>query len=212
MLLLLGIDGRQVIDASLPANRHETDSLTTDELATDSVGADEISAASVTPAKLDRAYQEPIGTLQRQASSFRDISTINPTTAVVVNDEDAASFPDGSITGIRVAFEIPNNWDTSGNIELYLRLSPSTSFSGDFSVFMDYRKNGGAVQSGTTVAVTPSATADVQTRLGPIFTFSSGQISPGDGIVIRIERLGGDGSDTHTGAMRLFSVLLKINA
>lgn len=202
-----GINGRQVAARTQPANRLVLNSLTTSELGTASVGTDELVDASVTPSKLDRAYQEALGTLTKDAEVFRDITGTGVTSSVEVNDEDAASFPDGSTTGIRVAFDIPDEL-APGDVELHLRISPSTSVASDFRVEVDYRLNGGALAGATQATVTPSATADVQT-LVLAKTFTNGTLASGDGLALLIKRLGADGADTHTGAMRLFRVVLK---
>lgn len=204
-----GIDGGQISTRSTPANRVVADSLTASELAPNSVGTSELLNGSVTPAKLDTAYQVALGTLSKNASVFRDVTGDTATTPVEVSDEDAASFPDGITTAIRVAFDIPDDYLTTGNVEVYLRVSPSTSFAGDFRVQTDFRKNGGALQGTADATVTPSATLNTQTLVGPIKTISTGTLTNGDGIALLIRRLGADGADSHTGAMRVFRVVLK---
>ena len=204
-----GIDGLQIQTRSIPANRIIADSLTADELGPNSVGTSEILDAAVTPAKLDTAYQVALGTLSKNAGVFRDVTGDTPTTPVEVNDEDAANFPDAVTTAIRVAFDIPDDYLTTGNIEVYLRISASTSEAADFRVQSDFRINGGALQGTTDATVTPDPTLTVQNLVGPILTISTGTLTNGDGIALLIRRLGGDGADDHGGAMRLFRVVLK---
>ena len=204
-----GIDGLQIQTRSIPANRIIADSLTADELGPNSVGTSEILDAAVTPAKLDTAYQVALGTLSKNAGVFRDVTGDTPTTPVEVNDEDAASFPDAVTTAIRVAFDIPDDYLASGNIEVYLRISPSTSQAANFRVQSNFRINGGGLQGVSNVTVTPSATLNTQNLVGPIRTISTGTLVSGDGIALLLRRLGADGADSHTGALRLFRVVLK---
>ena len=207
---LAGIDGSQFEDRTIPADRFILDSLTQQEIAPDAFDTSEIADGSVTPAKLDRAYQLAISTLSFEAQEFRDITGVGVTSPVEVNDEDAASFPDGSTTGVRVAFEIPDNYDGVGNVEVFLRLSPSTSLTGNFRIDVDHRRNGGALVGAVQATVTPSATANTQTLVGPVLTLGPAGIAAGDGLALLVSRLGADGADSHTGAMRLFSILAKI--
>ena len=203
-----GIDGRQLESRTLPADRHILQSLTSAEIGTAAINEDELAAGAVTPAKLDRSYQEALGTLSFDTIDMRDITAVTPTSDVEVNDEDAKSFPDGSTTGVRVSFEVPDNYDSAGTVLVYIRISPSTSFAGDFRTELDWRKNGGALQGAANATVTPSATADDQ-NLVLIKTFSAATLAVGDGVVLTIKRIGADAADTHTGAMQLFRVVIK---
>ena len=205
-----GIDGLQFEQRTIPADRLILNSLTRLEIADDAVETSEIANASVTPAKLDRTYQTPLVTLSFEAGEFRDIAGTTPTTSVEVNDEDAVSLPDGVTTGFRVAFEIPSNYDGVGNIEVYLRISASTSFAGNFSANVDHRRNGGALVGVSIGLVTPSVTANVQTQSGLVLSLTPAGIAAGDGVTLLITRNGGGGPDSHTGAMRVFSVIVKV--
>ena len=204
-----GIDGRQFETRTVAGAKHIANSLTSSELADPSVGTDEIQDGVVSAAKLDRTYQLAMNTLAEDADVFRDITGTNPTTPVEVNDEDAASFPDGSTTGIRVSFEIPDYYDSLGNLNLYLRVSPSTSEANTFDVETDFRINGGALQGTASGSFSPSATLNDQTLIGPIRTISTGTVSPGDAIVFLIRRLGA--ADSHSGAMRCFRAVLLVD-
>ena len=204
------VDGRQIATRTLPNDRCVLDDINSTHLATNSVGSNEITDNSVTPAKLDATYQEAFVQLTQNAVLFRDISGTNPTSTVEVNDEDAANFAEADgTTGIRVAFDIPDNYDTTGSVEVYLRVSPSTSEAADFRIQTDFRINGGTLQGTSDVTVTPSATLNTQTLVGPVRTISAGTLAAGDGLALLIKRLAGDVADTHTGDMRLFRVLLK---
>jgi|TARA_R110000824_G_scaffold49501_4_gene139026 hypothetical protein len=204
-----GIDGLQIATRTIPANRVVADSLTASELGPNAAGTSEIKDLAVTPAKLSQAYQVALGTLSKNASVFRDVTGDTPTTPVEVNDEDAANFPNAVTTAIRVAFDIPDDYLTTGSLEVYLRISASTSEAADFRVQSDFRINGGALQGTTDATVTPNATLTVQNLVGPILTISTGTLTNGDGIALLIRRLGGDVADDHTGTMRLFRVVLK---
>lgn len=205
-----GIDGSQFEVGTHPADRFILDSLTQLEIAPDAVGTSELTDGAVTAPKLDRAYQPALSTIAFEASEFRNITGVGATTPVEVNDEDAASSPDGVTTGIRVAFEVPDNYNGVGNVEVFLRLSPSTSLAGDFRIEVDHRRNGGALVGAGQTTVTPSATADAQTLVGPVLTLAPAGIAAGDSLALRVSRLGADGADSHTGAMRLFSVIVKV--
>ena len=181
-------------------------SISSSKMAVDAVSTTIIQDASVTPAKLSQAYQPALGTLSKDADTFLEITAVALPSDVEVNDEDAASFPDGSTTGIRVAFEIPANYDPAKTVQVYLRVSPSTAFAGDFDVQTDYRKNGGALVGTSVAPVTPSGTANVQSLL-LVRTIAAGSIAAGDGIALLVKRLGG--TDTHTGAMQLFRIVLR---
>ena len=169
----------------------------------------QIAPGTVTPTELDSTYQAALGTLSKGGDLFRDITGVTATTDVEVNDEDAKSFADAGTSGIRVAFEIPTNYVVTGNVQVFLRMSPSTSVAADFRIDVDHRRNGGALVGAVQTTVTPSATADTQTLVGPVLNLTTAGIAADDGLALRIKRLGADGADTHTGAMRLFGVVLR---
>jgi len=194
-----GIDGRQIALRTISNDRVVLNALT----------AGEIAAGTITPTELDRAYQAALGTLSKGADLFRDITGVTATTDVEVNDEDAASFADAASSGVRVAFEIPTNYVVTGSVQVFLRISPSTSVAADFRIDVDHRRNGGALVGAVQTTVTPSATADTQTLVGPVLSLTTAGIAADDGLALRVKRLGADGADTHTGAMQLFSVVIR---
>jgi len=169
----------------------------------------QLASATIGPLALSQSYQLALGTLSKGGDLFRDITGVTATTAVEVNDEDAASFADAASSGIRVAFEIPTNYVVTGNVQVFLRISPSTSVAADFRIDVDHRRNGGALVGAVQTTVTPSATADTQTLVGPVLNLTTAGIAEDDGLALRIKRLGADGADTHTGAMQLFGVVLR---
>ena len=169
----------------------------------------QLASATIGPLALSQSYQLALGTLSKGGDLFRDITGVTATTDVEVNDEDAKSFADAVTSGIRVAFEIPTNYVVTGNVQVFLRMSPSTSVAADFRIDVDHRRNGGALVGAVQTTVTPSATADTQTLVGPVLNLTTAGIAADDGLALRIKRLGADGADTHTGAMRLFGVVLR---
>ena len=159
--------------------------------------------------ELNTSKQGSLGTLSKTGDLFRDITGVTATSDVEVNDEDAASFVDATTSGLRVSFEIPTNYAVTGNVQVFLRLSASTSVAANFRIDVDHRRNGGALVGAVQTTVTPSATANTQNLVGPILSLPTAGIAASDNLVLRVKRLGADGADTHTGAMRLFSVVLR---
>lgn len=164
-----------------------------------------IANGMVTKAKLDRPYQEAfLASWIDMQDFFHNTDEIAPTD-VTVNDDDAKSFPDGNDTvETKVFFKIPQLYDGAGSVTYTLGISPSTSEANTFSIAVEYSINGGPVTIAGTTLVTPSATADTQTESATVLTLTSGQVSPGDTIMVKIKRLGA--TDTHSGAMRLYDV------
>ena len=165
----------------------------------------QLASATIGPLALSQSYQLALGTLSKGGDLFRDITGVTATTDVEVNDEDASSFADAASSGIRVAFEIPTNYVVTGSVQVFLRISVAA----DVRIDVDHRRNGGALVGAVQTTVTPSATADTQILVGPVLSLTTSGIAADDGLALRIQRLGADGADTHTGAMQLFGVVLR---
>ena len=159
-----------------------------------------------TPAKLAVVPQELLSPLEtmKNAASMKDTDE-TATTDVTVLEDEAKSFADAADQEIKVAFLVPLLYDNTSAITFSIKLSPSTAFAGDFRISAEYRVNGGALSSATTTTITPNAAADVLTE-ETVLSISAANVDPGDRVLVKLKRLGSDGADSHTGAMRVFQM------
>jgi hypothetical protein len=88
-----------------------------------------------------------------------------------------------------------------------LMVAASAAQANAFRVQVGWQVNGG-VTTNVPVTVTPGNTTALYTAaLGTIV--AAADVADGDMLTLTVSRLGGDGADTHTGTMRLYSIRLK---
>lgn len=122
-----------------------------------------------------------------------------------VNDFDVVVFDPSTRQEIEIRDVIPADKD-AGDITLKARISMTTGDAGLVDVAIELASNGGAFGAPTVVPVDPNNAADTVEviNLGTI----SG-VSAGDDIALKVARDAAAGSDTHTGGMRLFDLILE---
>lgn len=129
---------------------------------------------------------------------------------------DCVDFADGATQGVALSTMMPYSWH-SGNIKtITLCLAMSTAVAGNLRIRVRISTPADATGTGTastdeSFTITPSTSSGV--AKDNAMTLSVPQsVTKGDVILIRIDRVGADGADTHTGVMKLMSVAVHYTA
>lgn len=138
-----------------------------------------------------------------------------PASSITTHDH-----PHLSTSGLKFEFAVPEDYD-SGAITLQAVYAMSTAVASPNNVIVlnvgaeiaDTVSGGidtGTYAPGPLALVTPDNLTDVE-RSANLLTIAEGDFASGDKIVFLIERLGGDGSDNHTGSWKLVDYLVIYN-
>lgn len=119
-------------------------------------------------------------------------------------------FADGATQGIALSELTPYTWHNGSIKAITLSLAPSTSVAGNFRIRVRTMTpaSGGSTATPATddlFTITPSASAGFMTK-HTLTLPTPASVTKGDAVLIRIDRVGADGADTHTGVMKLLSV------
>jgi len=147
------------------------------------------------------------GNVAHRIGLTRNITAVTPPAAITLgSDVDALSYPDGSTTGQRFEFCVPDDYFL-GDLELLAVYSMSTAVAApNNEIVLELDAEIAAVATGTissigvttpTIVVANNSTNVVRQV---IYTLTSGTFGVGDGITFKVKRLGADGADVHTGA------------
>lgn len=147
----------------------------------------------------------------------QDISgppTLGTLPASSINTHD---HPNGSTTGLKFEFTVPDDYD-SGPLELQATYAMSTAVGNPnnqvvLSVGAEIADvTGGGIDTGSypqsSVTVTTPDNLTTVTRTVTLLSIAQGDFATGDKVVFLSERLGGDGSDLHTGSFRLIDYMV----
>lgn len=152
------------------------------------------------------------GLLTKAIPFTDDIPSVTPPTpSTTGTDIDTLDFPDGSTTGQKVEFDVPDDYD-GGDLEVLAVWRPESSVAGPTNVRIQTDGEIGDISDGdvdtissanTDVTVPDSSTAVERTVLK---TITSGTFGAGDHILLNFKRLGADGSDTYTADWKLIGM------
>jgi len=141
--------------------------------------------------------------------------TAAPTPATVGTDVDALSHPDGSVTGQRFEFCVPDDY-FQGPIEVIAVYKMSTGVGAPNNEIMLRRNaeiadvSSGAINAiGVTDVITtvPDNSVDITRQV--IYSLIAGTFGAGDNITFFMTRVGNDGADTHTGAWEVLAYEIR---
>lgn len=126
--------------------------------------------------------------------------------AVVLGAQTSAdAYPDGSTTGERFEFTVPDDYFT-GNLDILIVYKMSTAVGGPnnkvrITTAAEIAHVTGLIDSATYPTTAQTITTPTTTNITRIIalTLTSGTFEAGDVITVSVQRLGADGLDLHTG-------------
>jgi len=128
-----------------------------------------------------------------------------PPSTVLGTQTSADAYPDGSTTGERFEFTVPDDYFT-GNLDILIVYKMSTAVGGPnnkvrITTAAELAKVTGLIDSATYPTTAQTITTPTTTNITRIIalTLTSGTFEAGDVITVSIQRLGADGLDLHTG-------------
>jgi len=156
----------------------------------------------------------PIGTISRSPEVVLPIAAVTqPTLSTLPGSSiDTHDHPDGSTTGLRFEFTVPDDYDT-GNLAMSIIFAMSTSVASPNNVVRlevaaeIAKASDGTIDTAsyppTPLSVTtPDGSTDVD-RSVTILSISDGDFAAGDKLLFFVKRLGADGGDLHTGILKI---------
>jgi hypothetical protein len=148
--------------------------------------------------------------------STGDLRNLNGTESTVNSIWPSIDLADAATQGFGLCAGMPYDWH-SGNIKaVTIYLAPSTSFAGNFRL----RVRGMTPATGDATAtptldesftVTPNANAGRMTKHTLTFTAALA-ITKGDMALFRVDRVGADAADTHTGVCQIMGMAVHYTA
>jgi hypothetical protein len=151
-----------------------------------------------------------VGTLSKQVGPTEAIPTVTTPTPGLDNSFTIDEFPDGSTTGHRFEFPVPDDYD-SGDMSFKLLYRMSTAVGGPnnvvrIEVTAEIAVNGAALDTTSYPATESDVTTPITTDLAEttVLTVAEGDFSAGDSIVVLFKRLGAHANDDHTGSLKAF--------
>lgn len=152
--------------------------------------------------------------LTSRAAAFTRIipATTAPSAIVLGTNVDASSYPDGSTTGEKFEFDVPDDY-FSGGLEILLVYSMSSAVGGPNNVVRvstaaEIARTTGVIDAATYPETQQNLTTPITTavtRSAALLTLAPGSFEAGDRIALSIKRFGASGFDLHTGAFQVIS-------
>lgn len=152
-----------------------------------------------------------LANVARQIDFTNDIVAITaPNPVSIATDIDALAFPHGSTTGQRFEFTFPDDYD-SGAALVYALYAMSSAVGGPNNVVRIATKatiakvNSGTIDTATYPLTQANLTTPTTTNFerDAVMTLTEFSFSRGDTVAVEIQRIGGSGSDLHTGDLQL---------
>lgn len=146
------------------------------------------------------------GPLTKSIEAIEFEPTDEPTPPLnTVNSFDVVVFDSTTRQEISIRDVVPADKEP-GDVTLKARISMTTANVGLVDVAVELASNGGTFSAPSTTSVDPNDGVDV-VEVVTLGTISG--LAAGDDIIIKIARDAAAGSDTHTGDMRLFDVIVE---